>query len=80
MMKIKELYLWIIIFLCLIVIIIQIINLNKNGFECLNDPLTFGANELQKLNTEEIKCQCSSGTPGEILYFDARNKTILIIK
>jgi len=54
-----------------LMIYILVFAINKDGAQCLSDPLVYGAAQLQEVNDDTLQCSCSllSNLPSPTLHF-----------
>lgn len=57
---------------------ILVFKINSDGAKCLNNPLTYGANQLKEANKKELVCSCNlmSDKPTPTLYFNYNSSWI----
>ncbi len=61
----------------LLVLLNLTITVQEESFQCINDPLGYGALKLTEANNAEFSCTCTLAKPGSpIIYFDSKDKSI----
>ncbi len=62
----------------LLVLIISIVMIDKEGVQCMSNPLTYGANKIANEDTGDFTCFCSFNNPKyERVIFDKDNISVL---
>ena len=65
----------------LLVLLNLAITVKEESFQCINDPLGYGAIKLKERNKAEFSCTCSLAKPNSpILFFDSESKSIIYPK
>jgi len=72
----------IIVIILLAGVLITLLNLTgevkRESFQCMGDPLGYGAQKLSEVNGAELSCTCTLAKPNSpILFFDSTSKDIL---
>ena len=58
----------------IIVTLIFVITVYSKGTKCLNNPLTFGAKELENKNNATFTCDCKfENEPNYIIFVDSKH-------
>lgn len=71
----------VIVIILLSIVLVTLVNLtgkiNKEGFQCINDPLGYGAGKLKQINNAEFSCTCGLAKPNSpILFFNSESKSL----
>lgn len=53
-------------------------NVDEESFQCIQDPLGYGATKIKEKNNAEFACTCSLDKVGSpIIFFDSKHKELI---
>ena len=71
-MKIDNRFITVLLVVAIVLVVLANLFLMKEGNECLDNPLIYGAEKYSKANSANFKCQCSLDVPNSpLVRFDS---------